>query len=381
MKLAANTERAGRFVTQPHGGYRAFIPAPLPPEPALDMSAEMIGALSDAQVELGRLDGAVKTIPDPDFFVGMYARREAVLSSQIEGTQSTLEDLLEIELDQWSRAGPSDVADIVNYVHAMHHGLDRLGELPLSLRLIREIHAELLRDGRGAPATPGEFRHSQNWIGPAGAPLSEASFIPPPPGEMMEALSDFERFLHTSERPALIDIGLAHAQFETIHPFLDGNGRVGRLLITLLLIHRGILRGPLLYLSLYLKKNRAEYYDRLSAIRSGGDWEGWLGFFLRGVAETAREATAKAERIFDLREEHRGAILNSGVGPNGLKLLAALFQHPLINVALASRVLGSSFATANKLVGHFEELGILREITGQKRGRIFRYDPYLTLFD
>ncbi len=336
--------------------------------------------LSDAQIELGRLDGAVRVIPDPDFFVGMYVRREAVLSSQIEGTQSTLEDLLEQELDD-DKPSKSDVGDIVNYVHAMRYGLDRLETLPLSLRLIKEIHGELLKDGRGAQATPGEFRRTQNWIGPPGASLSRATFVPPPEADMKDALSDFEGFLHTEEAPTLIDVGLAHAQFETIHPFLDGNGRVGRLLITFLLVHRGIIRKPLLYLSYYFKLHRTEYYDRLMAVRHKGDWEGWLRFFLTGVADTAREATDTAEQIFELRERHRQLVLDEGLRGNGLELLAGLFQRPLINVNLAMSFIDSTFPTANKLVGRFEELGLLREITGQQRSRVFRYEPYLALFD
>src|SRR5680860_16260 len=373
--------RAGRFVTQPKGDYRAFLPAPLPPEPPVELGEGLVRALSEAQIELGRLDGAVKTIPDPDFFISMYVRREAVLSSQIEGTQSTLEDLLEVELDSRRQGARSDVGEIVNYVQAMNHGLARLDDLPLSLRLIREIHAELLRDGRGAQKTPGEFRRSQNWIGPGGAGLGAATFVPPPPDEMKDALGDLERFLHTAERPALVDIGLIHAQFETIHPFLDGNGRVGRLLITLLLIHRGVLRGPLLYLSLYLKQNRSEYYERLTAIRERGDWEGWLLFFLTGIAETAREATGKAESIFDLRERHRQEVIKGRAGPKGLALLSGLYQQPLINVNRASSMVGVTYETANRLVGHFEDLGILREVTGLKRRRVFRYDPYLALFE
>jgi Fic family protein len=376
--MAPHQNRAGRFVPQP-GGFRAFVPAPLPPDPALELNDDLLELLSLADVALGRLDGIVKVIPDPEFFVAMYVRREAVLSSQIEGTQSTLEDLLEVELEPRSLRG--DVGDIVNYVAAMNHGLRRLDEFPLSLRLIREIHTELLNDGRGAHATPGEFRTSQNWIGPAGASLAQASFVPPPVPEMKQALADFEGFLHADLRlPLLIKAGLAHAQFETIHPFLDGNGRVGRLLITFLLVHGGALREPLLYLSYYLKLHRAEYYDRLTAIRTDGDWEGWMRFFLRGVATTAEEATTTAERIFELRERHRSLVLEE-TGANGLKLLSALFQQPLVNVNHVSEAVEVTFPTANRLVARFEELQLLREVTGQRRSRLFRYEPYLRLFD
>jgi Fic family protein len=353
----------------------------LPPDPPLSLDEEVLHLMSAADVALGRLDGVVKVIPDPDFFVSMYVRREAVLSSQIEGAQSTLEDLLDAELEPDAERGVSDVGDIVNYVRAMNHGLDRLDDLPLSLRLVREIHEELLRDGRGARATPGEFRTTQNWIGPAGASLQQATFVPPPVPEMRAALNDFELFLHRREAlPVLIEAGLAHAQFETIHPFLDGNGRVGRLLITFLLVHRRVLRAPLLYLSHFFKLHRAEYYDRLMAVRVDGDWEGWMRFFLRGAASTAEEATETAERIFELRERNRSLVIDE-IGGGGLKLLSALFDRPLVNVNYVARTLDVTFPTANRLVGRFEDLGLLREVTGQRRSRRFRYEPYLRLFD
>ena len=381
--MAAETgskDRSGRFITQPEG-YAAFIPKPLPPDPPLDLDADLLNLLEAAVGELGRLDGVAKVIPDPEFFVSMYVRREAVLSSQIEGTQSTLEDLLELELESEHSDPHSDVFDLVNYVQAMNFGLDRIKTLPLSLRLIREIHKELLRDGRGSKATPGEFRRTQNWIGPQGASLKQATFVPPPVPEMKKALHDFEGFLHAESRyPMLIEVGLAHAQFETIHPFLDGNGRVGRLLNTFLLVHRGILRQPLLYLSYYFKLHRTEYYDRLMAVRRSGDWEGWIQFFLRGVVQTAQEATETAERLFELRESHRSMILDRNFGQNGLLLLSHLFQRPLVNINLVASMLGSTFPTASRLVSGFEELGILKEITGQKRSRMFRYEPYLALF-
>jgi len=378
--LPIDDHRAGRLVSQP-SGYRAFIPAPLPPDPPVALDGDLLALLSQADISLGRLDGVVKVIPDPDFFVGMYVRREAVLSSQIEGTQSTLEDLLEVELDPGAQGRHGDVGDIVNYIAAMNHGLSRLDELPLSLRLIREIHAELLRGGRGSQATPGEFRRTQNWIGPAGASLGQATFVPPPVPEMKQALGDFETFLHSEQQtPLLIMAALAHAQFETIHPFLDGNGRVGRLLITFLLVHCRALRAPLLYLSYYFKFHRAEYYDRLMAVRISGDWEGWLRFFLRGVAETAEQAADTAEGIFELRERNRTLVMDD-TGPNGLRLLSMLFQRPLVNVNAVSRDLEVSFPTANRLVARFEELRLLREVTGQRRLRLFRYESYLQLFD
>ncbi len=378
---AGQKDRAGLFVAQPEG-YAAFVPKPLPPDPPLALDGGLLNLLEEAAGELGRLDGVAKVIPDPDFFVSMYIRREAVLSSQIEGTQSTLEDLLELELESDKGDPLSDVFDLVNYVRAMDFGLERIKTLPLSLRLIREIHKELLRDGRGSKATPGEFRRSQNWIGPAGASLRQATFVPPPVPDMKTALHDFEGFLHAdSGYPTLIDVGLAHAQFETIHPFLDGNGRVGRLLNIFLLVHRGVLRQPLLYLSYFFKLHRTEYYDRLMAVRLAGDWESWIRFFLRGVHQTAQEATATAERLFELRESHRSLILEKNLGPNGLMLLSHLFRRPLVNINLVASLLGSTFPTASRLVSAFEELGILKEITGQKRSRMFRYEPYLALFN
>ena len=374
--------RAGRYIRQTTG-YSAFIPAPLPPKPALQMDEDLIRLLSDADRALGRLDGVASILPNPDLFVAMYVRHEAVLSSQIEGTQSTLEDLLAYEAaDKPSQAPPKDVEEVVNYVGAMNLGLERLPTLPLSLRLIREIHGRLLKGVRGAERSPGEFRTSQNWVGPPGSTLNTAQFVPPPPHEMTEALHQFERFLHDrTTLPILIHCGLAHAQFETIHPFLDGNGRVGRLLITLLLCERGVLLRPLLYLSYYLKAHRAQYYDRLTAIRQDGDWEGWLKFFLRGVYEVSQAATKVSREIVELRERHRAIISQqTRSAANGLKLLDELFQHPLIHVRRAEQILGSSYATANNLLRNMEDLGIVREMTGQQRNRIYRYEEYYDLF-
>ena len=379
--MASVSTRAGRYVKQ-RTGYAAFIPASLPPDPPIALDGALHGLLSRADQAVGRLDGVIQTVPNPDFFVYMYVRREAVLSSQIEGTQSTLEDLLAVELEPrpaW-RNLPQDVEEVVRYVHAMNYGLGRLSDLPLSLRLITEIHRELLTGVRGSHRVPGEFRRSQNWIGPENATLAEATFVPPPAHEMKQALDNFERFLHEQELPALIHAGLAHAQFETIHPFLDGNGRVGRLLITFLLVYRGALHRPLLYLSVYLKRHRAEYYDRLMAIRNSGNWESWLRFFLTGVAQTAEEATATARTILDLREEHRRLIQERTAGINGLRVLDLLFEKPLVHVNLVKDSLGIAFVTANKLVEQLEGLGILEEITGRRRGRVFSYTPYVALF-
>lgn len=339
----------------------------------------MLAVLSSADQALGRLDGVIQTLPNPDLFVAMYVRREAVLSSQIEGTQSTLQDLLAAELEPAIPGLPDDVEEVVNYVRAMNYGIERLATLPLSKRLIREIHAELLRSGRGAHRMPGEFRRDQNWIGPEGAPIERATYIPPPVPEMQSALDDLERFLNDDHGlPVLVHVGLAHAQFETIHPFIDGNGRVGRLLITFQLVQRRVLHRPLLYLSHYLKQHRAEYYDRLMAIRLSGDWEGWMRFFLIGVNQTAIEATETARSILELRERDR-ALVQEGTGLNGVRLHDLLFDRPLVNVNLVRDALGVSFATANNLVSRFEGAGLLREITGGRRGRVFSYDRYLAL--
>lgn len=375
-----SVDRAGRFIRVP-AGYSVFLPRPLPPDPSIDMDS-LAAALSRADQAVGRLDGVSKTLLNPDLFVAMYVRREAVLSSQIEGTQSTLEDVLAFELDPQGREQPQDVKEVVNYVRAMDYGLKRLENLPLSLRLIREIHAELLKGVRGASRRPGEFRNDQNWIGPPNSPISAATFVPPPPPEMGEALTDLERFLHEdSDFPVLIECGMAHAQFETIHPFLDGNGRVGRLLITFLLVHRGVLQRPLLYLSHFLKRYRDEYYGTLQAVRDAGDWEGWLRFFLRGVTETAAEATATAGDIVDLRERSRIMIQERRLGVNGLRLLDLLFRAPLVSVSFVEKSLGVSFVTANRLAEQFQNLDLLMEITGGRRNRRYRFGPYLKLFE
>ena len=374
--------RAGKYVKQ-GTGFKAFIPAPLPPIPPVALDAELTRLLSEADRSLGRLDGIGSVLPNPDLFVAMYVRQEAVLSSQIEGTQSSLEDVLQFEVDAKGADVPKDVEEVVNYVRAMNCGIQRLEKLPLSLRLIREIHSELLKGTRGSHRTPGEFRRSQNWIGSTGANLANATFVPPPVPEMKEALNKFEQFLHDDSLPVLIHTGLAHAQFETIHPFLDGNGRVGRLLITFLLCERKILHRPLLYLSHYLKMHRAEYYDRLMAIRNDGNWEAWLKFFLRGVGEVSQEAIETARRIFALRDEHRQAInrnMGSSAG-SALRLLDYLYKQPIISVRLVEQHLKSSFVTANKMVEQFIKLDILSETTGRQRDRRYAYAPYLALFE
>lgn len=379
----AEPARSGRYVRQP-AGYRAFIPAPLPPEPPVRIEGALQRLLSEADLALGRLDGSIQTLPNPDLFVFMYVRKEAVLSSQIEGTQSSLQDLLAAEASILAPEQPRDVDEVINYVAAMNYGIGRLTELPVSMRLIREIHERLLRGVRGTHLTPGELRRSQNWIGPGGCTLNEASFVPPPPHEVPEALGALERFLHADDSiPLLVKIGLAHAQFETIHPFLDGNGRVGRLLVTFLLCEKGVLHKPVLYLSHYFKQHRQRYYDLLQATRDAGDWEAWLAFFMRGVAEVSAQATETARRILALREDHRAAIA-AGLGRaagNGHRVLEHLYERPIVSVNEVRGLIGTTYPAANELVGRMEKLGILEEMTGQARNRRFRYGPYIRLFN
>jgi Fic family protein len=374
--------RAGRYIKQPDG-YRAFIPAPLPPEPAVRLDGELQSLLSGADRALGRLDGSIQTLPHPDLFVSMYVRKEAVLSSQIEGTQSSLQDVLAAEAKVFSPDQPTDVDEVFNYVRAMNYGLARLQDLPVSVRLIREIHAELLTGVRGEHLAPGELRTSQNWIGPGGCTLAEATFVPPPAHEVLNALGDLERFLHDETiLPLLIKIGLVHAQFETIHPFLDGNGRVGRLLITFLLCEKEVLLKPVLYLSYYFKRYRQEYYERLQAVRDDGDWEGWLAFFLQGVAEVSRQATATARQILMLRENHRQIITEKfgRAAGNGYRVLEYLYQHPIVAVTDLQDLTGTTYPAANNLVNRMIDQGILQEFTGLKRNRRFMYQDYIRLF-
>ncbi len=373
---AANHSRLGVYVKQPTG-YRAFMPNPLPPDPPLRLEGDLLMLHSEADRAIGRLDAATELLPNPDLFVAMYVRREAVYSSQIEGTQASLTDLLEYEADAARQNLPADVKDVVNYVAALDYGLERLNTLPLSLRLIREIHDKLLEGTRGGHLEPGEFRRSQNWIGPAGCTLNEASFVPPPPNEVMRLMGDLENFLHDqSPIPPLARCGLAHVQFETIHPFLDGNGRVGRLLITFWLCWKGILKRPLLYLSDYFKRQRQTYYERLQAVRTEGDWEGWMRFFLEGVRTVATEAGDVARQIQAMREEHRRTLKHI---PHGLTLLDRLFKTPMVSVNQVKKLVGKTYPIASKLVSEFEKAGLLMEITGGPRNRIYAYRPYLVL--
>ena len=373
--------RAGHYVQQLEG-YRAFEPANLPPEPPLAIDNDLLALLSAADTAIGRLDGLARTLPDAELFLAMYVRQEALLSSQIEGTECTMDDILAFEL--LPEAGPNlDVGEVVNYVAALQRGVELLKDLPLCNRLLREMHAVLLRSGRGSDKSPGEFRRTQNWIGPVGCTLASASFVPPPRQVMETAMSALETFVHDSKLPVLVTAGLAHAQFETIHPFLDGNGRTGRMFVSLLLHEREVLTKPVLYLSTFLKRHQARYFDRLTAVRAEGAWEGWIRFFLEGVAESALGATQTAAAIHQLRESDRSTVL-SGPGKPGkydVVLLDALFRQPLVNSAWVQRELGVTSPTANKALDGLCELGILRETTGAKRNRTYRYDAYLDLFE
>ena len=374
--------RAGAYRRQP-AGYSAFIPAPLPPDPPIRMDGELQGLLSQADRALGRLDSSIQILPHPDLFVLMYIRKEAVLSSQIEGTQSSLQDLLAAEARVFAPGRPNDVGELVNYVGAMNYGLERLSQLPVSVRLIRDIHARLLQGTRGAHLTPGALRTSQNWIGPPGCGLNDAIFVPPPPHEVPPALAQLERFLHgEASLPPLVEIALVHAQFETVHPFLDGNGRIGRLLIVFLLCQRSILQKPILYLSHFFKRNQQQYYEELQAIRDAGSWERWLAFFLRGVIEVSAEATDTVRHILALREEHRHTIaerLGRAAG-NGHRVLEHLYQHPIVSVDDIQAVIGATYPAANALAARMVACGILHEFTGRRRHRRFVYRRYVDLF-
>jgi Fic family protein len=375
------SDRAGRYERQPEG-YRAFIPKPLPPKD-LHLDTELQALVSQADIALGRLDGAVQVLPDPDLFVLQYVRREAVLSSQIEGTHASLMDVLEFEAQLEEAETRVDVAEIINYISAMNYGISRLSEIPISRRLLCEVHRVLMTDVRGGEPhkSPGEFRRSQNWIG-GGSPAT-ARFVPPPHTLVDEAFGNLENFLHDPEpMPPLVKTGLAHAQFETIHPFLDGNGRTGRLLITFWLVANGILQKPLLYPSLYFKEQRDEYTNRLQAIRDDGAWEEWLAFFLDGIAQVATEATQTATQIIQLRERDRARIsdaLGRRAG-RGLALLDELFKRPVIRSKAVEQLLRVSQPTASALVRDLADLGILVERTGKQRYRIFGYREYLNLF-
>ncbi|MFH0732392.1 MAG: Fic family protein [Candidatus Omnitrophota bacterium] len=375
-----NKNRGGIYITQSQG-YKAFIPTKLPPKPPLNIDNTIIELLSKADIAIGRLSGISETLPNPDLFVAMYVRKEAVLSSQIEGTEASLEDLLEYESGNGVKKLPNDITEVVNYIKAMNYGLKRINELPLSLRLIKEIHFELMEGVRGGDKTPGEFRKTQNWIGPKGCVLNNARFVPPPPHEMIQALSDLEKYMHSElNYPLLIECGLIHTQFETIHPFLDGNGRIGRLLIAFFLCHKGILKKPLLYLSHYFKQNRLEYYDRLMNVREKGDFESWIEFFLEGVKETAQEACEASYKILKLKDADRRKISEIYKESSKTALLhEKLFDRPVISIKDIAAIINTTFPTANSICSKLIKLGILKEVTGKERNKLFTYKSYLDI--
>jgi Fic family protein len=349
-------------------GYYAFLPARLPPD--IEYTPALVNVLSAADAALSELSGVARLIPNPRLLIAPYIRREAVLSSRIEGTLTDLSDLwLEDFRSGQKGEGETDIHEVQNYVRALQYGIQRLAELPLSLRLVREIHQRLMEDVRGSQATPGEFRRSQNWIGPPGSTLVEAQYVPPPPNQLMPILGNWEDFLHNHTGfPDLIQCAVMHEQFEAIHPFLDGNGRVGRLLITLFLLERERLSQPLLYLSSYLEANRQKYYALLQRVRTHGDWDSWIQFFLMGISETARLALRQASQLMDLRERYREQLANQ---PKAVMLIDELFVNPYITVARAEKLLGVSNPTARRTVEFLQEQGILNEITGRDWGKVY----------
>lgn len=375
---AVERGRSGEWAIVSRAGgeeVRAFVPFLLPPSPPLEIDVALQTALDLALVSVGRLDSVTDVLPDPALFLYAYVRKEAVLSSQIEGTQSSLSDLLLFEIEEAPGAPLDDVAEVSSYVAALQHGLDRLREgFPLSNRLLREIHGVLLAKGRGADKEPGAFRRSQNWIG--GTRPGNALFVPPPPDRVDACMGDLERFLHDDpiRMSVLVKTALAHAQFETIHPFLDGNGRLGRLLITLLLQHERVLKEPILYLSIFFKKHRAQYYELLQRTRTHGDWESWIAFFAEGVRETAEGAVATARRLLDLFEADRARIQETGrSSASALQVHHALQRRPIATIRGLAEATKLSAPTVTAALGVLERLGVVVETTGRRRGRVFSY--------
>jgi Fic family protein len=377
---------AGHFETTIAGSesVRAFVPDPLPPVPSVALTPARLRLLERALLACGRLDGVSALLPDPDLFLYAYVRREAVLSSQIEGIQSSLSDLLLFEMEEAPSVPLDDVVEVSNYVAAMEHGLSRLGDknnrLPLSNRLLREIHGKLMARGRGAKKEPGEFRRSQNWIG--GTRPGNARYVPPPPHGVADCMAALERFVHDPAIPTLIKAALAHIQFETIHPFLDGNGRTGRLLIALILHQEGVLRQPLLYLSLYLKQHRAEYYRLLDAVRQDGDWETWMDFMLEGMLQTAEGAVDTVHRLLALFAENERRIRETGrAAGSAQRAFAVLRRRPLVTIDDVANGARMTFPTASRAIDLLTELRIVRELKGKQRNRVFAYDSYLAILN
>jgi Fic family protein len=380
MNQSSRIERAGVYTKQ-NRGYITFVPKPLPPAPPIQFDQELLNLLSKADCALGRLDGSAQILPNPDLFVSMYVRKEAILSSQIEGTQASLEDVLTYEAISERRKASQSVGEVVNYVNAMNDSLESLKHQPFGNVILRQAHEKLLKGVRGSGKLPGQFRQIQNWIGAPECNINTASFVPPPPTEVGRLMSELETYITVDETmPMLVKCGLVHAQFETIHPFLDGNGRLGRLLITLLLCQQRIMNRPLLYLSAYFKQHRLEYYDRLQQVRDFGNWEDWLKFFLKGIGLVSDEAFETVRDILSLRESHRQLILNKmRSSANGLILLEDLFKSPLTDVGSVAKLVHVTYTAANNLVSDFTLHGLLKEITGKHRNRLFLYEPYLAI--
>jgi Fic family protein len=360
----------GRVLRQPEG-FWAFVPHQLPPTIMPDWN--LVERLNAAERELAHLAGLARNLANPQLLIGPFVRREAVLSSRIEGTQASLSDLFFFEAAGQTAANASDVHEVANYVRALEYGLQRLESLPISIRLMGELHERLMAGTRGGHLTPGDFRRSQNWIGPPGCSLNEATYVPPPVPEMKEALSDLEKFIHAPHPilPALVRVAIIHYQFEAIHPYLDGNGRIGRLLITLILCAEKLLDQPLLYLSAYFEKNRQDYYRRLLAVSQRGEWSEWILFFLRGVAEQATDAIRRTEKLLALQQKYSRKLQAARASALPLRLLDELFKHPVLNISQAARVLKVTARAAGHNVEKLVKAGILTEVTGRERNRMF----------
>ena len=376
----AFSERTGVFVQQP-GGFKAFLPKPLPPDPPLKYDEELQALLSKADRAIARLDGIVTVLPNPELFIAMYVKKEALLSSQIEGTQASLEGVLEFEADMKPRDDLKEVKEVVNYVKALEYGVKHLDSAHANAQLFREIHRVLIHGTRGSKKALGEFRRTQNWIGPAGVNVFEAHFVPPPPEHILAGMANLEEFFNRENRmPPLVKAAIIHAQFETIHPFIDGNGRIGRLLITFFLVAQKILTRPLLYLSYFLKRNRADYYELLMQVRLKGDWESWVKFFLKGVDEVSQEAAETAGRMIKLKQEMIDRLYRNHFSSiYAVKLIDLLFGKPIIDVKTITEEFRISKESGNEIVKRFEQLGILRELTGKQRYKKYLFHEYIAI--
>ena len=371
--------RSGKYITQ-STGYKAYIPSNLPPKPSILIVDDIKNLLIDANMAIGKIDAIGEFVPNIEHIIAMYIRKEALLSSQIEGTQASLDDIFEYE-SKIPLKNINDVEEVINYIKALNHGIERLKEFPMSIRLIKEIHKILLQQTRGDNKTPGEFRKTQNWIGPPGSTLMSANFVPPPPHDALDAMSNLEKYLHRNlDLPILIDCALIHYQFETIHPFLDGNGRLGRLLITFFLHWKKTLKKPLLYLSYFFKLHRQEYYDRLNLVRDKGDYEQWIIFFLKGVIWSSESALLTIKKILNLADNHRKLLISKRIAtPLAIAFLEYLFEKPHVSIKNVSKYLDISFQSAKTLITQFSKLKILKEITGKKRDMRFSYWEYIAI--